>query len=118
MMDFSCILTGRFRNMVYGWNGTEETLLHRSHSILMVFTPFYMYFSPQILIFQELLIVGISNQCHWIQTHLEPYIHATQSILMQFSQSKATKCEIFGCLHNFSYQILKKKINFNKLKVL
>ena len=38
-------------------------LLHRSHSILMVLTPFYANLSLKILIFQELLMVETQNKC-------------------------------------------------------
>ena len=46
--------------------GPKEVLLHRSHSILMVFHPILCYLSPKILIFQELLIIETWNLCHWI----------------------------------------------------
>ena len=39
---------------------------------------------------------------------LKPYIHATQIISMHFSQSKSTKCEIFGSLLNSPWQKRKK----------
>ena len=47
-------------------------LLHRSHSILMIFNPILCYLSPKILIFQELLIIETWNKCHWIWHALNP----------------------------------------------
>ena len=38
----------------------------------MVFYPILHYFSPEILIFQELLIIETQNQCHWIWHALNP----------------------------------------------
>ena len=46
---------------------------------------------------------------------LKTYICATQAILMHFSQSKSTKCEMLGCLLNSPWHKMKKKnINFNR----
>ena len=41
-------------------------LLHRTYAILMVFNPILCYLSPNILIFQEPLIIETWNKCHWI----------------------------------------------------
>ena len=47
----------------------------------------------------------------------DPYLCATQAILMHFSQSKSTKCEIFGCLLNSPWpKNLKKKSQFQQGK--
>ena len=53
--------------------GPKEHLLYRSHSILMVLYSILHYFSPHILVFQELLIIEAQNQCHWI-------LHASKPI--------------------------------------
>ena len=58
--------------MVLGENGTQEGLLHRSHSILMVYNPISCYLSPKILIFQELLIIETLNKHHCIWHALNP----------------------------------------------
>ena len=47
-------------------------LLHRSHSILMVFNPILCYLSPKISIFQEPLIIETWNKCHCIWHALNP----------------------------------------------
>ena len=46
----------------------------------------------------------------------DPYLCATQAILMHFSQSKSTKCEIFGCLLNSPWpnNLKKKSISTGK----
>ena len=84
----------------------QEGLLHRSHSILMVCNPILCYLSPQFFIFQESLIIGTWNKCHWIwhASNLNMY-HSSH--FDAFSQSKSTKCECFGCLLNSPYQKMK-----------
>ena len=47
-------------------------LLHRSHSMLMVFNPILYYLSPKSLLFQEPLIIETWNKCHWIWHALNP----------------------------------------------
>ena len=47
-------------------------LLHKSHSILLVFNPILCHLSPKILIFQELLIIKSGKKCHWIWHALNP----------------------------------------------
>ena len=57
-------------------------------------------FLPEILIFWELLIVETWNKCHWIWHTSNPkYIHSSH--YDAFSQSKSTKCEIFGWNFDF-----------------
>ena len=46
--------------------------------------------------FRNSLIIETQNLCNWIQHALNPKICPTQAILMLFSQSKSTKCEIFA----------------------
>ena len=53
-------------------------------------------FLPEIVIFQEPLITETWNLQHWIQHATNPKYVNTQAILMHFSQSKATKCEILA----------------------
>ena len=43
-----------------------------SHPILMVFNPIFCYVSPQIVIFQEPLIIETCNKCHRIMHVLNP----------------------------------------------
>ena len=62
---FSVILTQMYDSEMWcrGRMG-QGALLHRSHSILMIFNAIsWHYLSPQIFIFQELLIIEIQNLC-------------------------------------------------------
>ena len=102
--------------MVRGRMGLQEALLHRSHSILMVFNLILCYFSPEILIFPELLIIETWNQCHWIWHALIPIYVPLKPFWMHFSQSKSTKCEIFGCLLNSPWPKNLKKCQFQQGK--
>ena len=63
--------------------------------------PFYAKFLPKILIFQEPLIIETWNLCHWIW-HAWTLNMYHSSHFNAFSQSKSTKCEIFGWNFDFS----------------
>ena len=52
----------------------------------MVFNTILCYVSPKIVIFQELLIVETQNNTGF--SSINPYIHATQTILMHYSSTK------------------------------
>ena len=43
-----------------------------SHPTFMVFNPIFSYVSPNIMIFQELLIIETQSKCHWILHALNP----------------------------------------------
>ena len=75
--------------------GLKEDCMHTSHPILMVLTPFYA------MCLLKLWFLGTTYCRDFKQVPLDlacikPYIHATQTILMHFSHSKSTKCEILA----------------------
>ena len=77
----------------------------------MVFTPFNVLFFSN-LDFSGTAYCRDSKPESLDSAHLEPYIHATQSIWMHFSQSKSTKCEKFHWWLNSLNKKFKKKCQF------
>ena len=67
------------------------------------------WFSPQILIFQELLIVGISNQCHWIQHTWNPIYMPLNPFWCNFpSQNQQNVKFLAVCLTPHTQENIKK----------
>ena len=96
--------------------GPKEVLLHRSHSILMVFHPILCYLSPKILIFQELLIIETWNLCHWIWHASNPkYVPLKPFWCMFPSQNQQNVKRLAVCLTPPDKN--KKKINLYREKV-
>ena len=100
-----------------------ESYIHTTHAILIHFSQSK---SRKCEIFAWILEFSTTTYCRDLKSvpldsdsaHLKPYICATQAILMHFSQSKSTKCEIFGCLLNSPWQKWKQNnINLNMEKV-
>ena len=82
----------------------------------MVFNPNFMLCFPWNFNFsvtayhRDLKPVPLDLAC------FDPYLCATQAILMHFSQSKSTKCEIFGCLLNSPWPKNLKRSQFQQGK--
>ena len=90
--DFFFILRGTFKDRVLKC-GLEVEWDPRSTAAQVPFHfdgyyPILCYFSPEILIFQEPLMVEIQNQQYWIWHTSNPIYNAAQAILMHFYQSK------------------------------
>ena len=92
--------------------------LHRSLSIMMVFYPILHYFSPEIFIFQEPLIVETQNQYYWIWHALNPIYTLLKPFQCIFpSQNQHNVKFLAVCLTPPNKNFKKNPINLNREKM-
>ena len=73
-------------------------------------------FSPEIVIFQEPLIIETQNLCHWIWQALNTKYMPLKSFQCIFPSQNQQNVNFFGCLLNSPQQKVK-NINLNREKV-
>ena len=106
---FSWFLTGRLRHRVRKHSGrgrirSKEDCCIGPILFWWFLTPFYATCLLQFGFFQETLIVETQNLHHWIWHASSPKYAPINLFSMHLSQSKSTKCEIFGCLLHSPWQ--------------